>query len=346
MINFIAPNRLDMNAFNKYFNVSLEKGQYSNFGPCERLLKEKFEALSGCDVVLAANATLILDGLHRILEAETVLLPSFTFPATNQGCTSKEVFYSETSEDEETMGMAIYRNPLNNTTAGYAITVNPFGSNNLCKRPNCYYWIVDNAAGTIESTKKWIEAGADAVVMSLHATKILSACEGGVVFFKKGTTGATSVAELYFNFINFGFIQKEDGSRVAASIGSNHKMSELSAAACLANLEVYDEEIIARKFVADKYQKFCLESKIPHIYSLQAFWVLGKCSNLIVQKECKNIGLDVRPYYSKLYNSNKICQVTTKFVNQGFCLPTRRLDLSDLDFIINALKHLEAKGYI
>ena len=108
MIAFIKPPKPNMDLFNKYFSASIEKNHYTNFGVNHEILKNKFSDIAGTDkIVLTANATLALDGLHDILSDKCGIayLPSFTFPATNQGCKISSIF-SKTIGEGNNIGRA------------------------------------------------------------------------------------------------------------------------------------------------------------------------------------------------------------------------------------------------
>lgn len=335
MIPFVKPLEPNVPLFTQYFSKSIKQNHYTNFGPCHNELKQRFFELTGIsDIVLTCNATVALDGLHHILARRCgiVYLPSFTFPATNQGAQTS-IIHGSTISGGTDIGRTAWK--CNEYVGSYAVTVNPFGSlNPVCKKPlKAFYWIVDNAAGLLSQAKDWLDAGADAVVYSLHATKILSACEGGVVFFNNST-----LYNEYCEYINFGFVSQPDGSRTVNGIGSNHKMSELSAAYCLMSLDSLENEIEKRSVIAEQYKSICIQYDIPYIPSLQAFWMLGKETAAIIRRFALVHGVDIRPYYQKLPFDNSGCNVTTLFTTNGFCLPVRStLTASELTKIYEML---------
>ena len=343
MIPFIKPKKPNIELFNRLLSDSIEHNHYTNFGPNEKRLREAFAELTGISsVVLTCNATVALDGLHAILSRKCGIayLPSFTFPATNQGCQVSSI-YGATIDSDTDIGRTKWNYNYSHVAISgiprdsYAITVNPFGSiNSVCSRPlGVSYWVVDNAAGLLIQASEWLDKGADAVVYSLHATKILSACEGGVVFFKN-----KGLYEEYMEYINFGFKNLRDGSRSVNYQGSNHKMSELSAAWCLMNLGSLKEDIHIRNEIALRYIDFATAYKIPYIPSLQAFWMLGKKSSSTIQKYGVEHDVDFRPYYQKLPLENSGCNTTKIFTSKGFCIPTRpTLEKDEKEHIIKVL---------
>ena len=349
MIPFLRPNKPNLEVFSNFLKDSVEKNHYTNFGPNHNKLKSKFQELTGVqDVVLACNATVILDGLHTLLAwHDLAYLPSFTFPATNQGCQTIPK-YSETIIEGEHIGKPVWDtiHDSNTGTEAYAVTVNPFGSlSKPCDRPaDVGYWIVDNAAGLLTQTESWLDAGADAVVYSLHATKILSACEGGVVFFSSSVAGQKLYAE-YSKYINFGIKVNAGGYRSIGIEGSNHKMSELSAAWCLMNLETYLEDVAGRLVTLSTYCNFCKASNVTYIPSVQAFWILGKVSNLEIQDKAKEYEVEVRPYYEKLSMYEPQSKSNTNLFNSnGFCIPSYSIDY--MYPVVDMLKKLKELDFI
>jgi len=343
MISYIKPPKPNTEVFNKFLADSIEQNHYTNFGINHNRLKNKFIEMTNIEeVVLVTNATVALDGLHNILSTKcgVAFLPSFTFPATNQGCNVSTIM-SNTRSGGSDIGRAYWDITADGDT--YSVTVNPFGCiNKPCEKPKTKYWIVDNAAGLVQQTKEWFNNGADAVVYSLHATKILSACEGGVVFFKN-----KDLYQEYSEYINFGYKTQPDGNRIAGIKGSNHKMSELNAAWCLMNLETVDEDIKARTHIMNQYKEFCENNSIPYIPSLQGFWLLGKELATKIQKFAFERKIDVRPYYQALPLTNNKCRVTNLFNENGICLPTRAtLEKDEVSRIIYMLHEAKVENLI
>ena len=336
-----------MALFNSYMDTSIQNNHYTNFGVNHELLKNKIIETTGADkVILACNATVILDGLHDILSSvcNIAFLPSFTFPATNQGCRIKRV-YSETIATGSDIGRPFWGvsdyDSFNYTS--YAVTVNPFGSlSQPYSKPDADFWVVDNAAGVLSQAKAWLDAGADAVVYSLHATKILSACEGGVVLFNN-----QYLYEKYLKYINFSFDFDLGGNRFSGEKGSNHKMSELNAAWCLMNLYKLPDNLHKREKVVKYYKEFCESKNIPFIYSLQAFWLLGKKPANDMVDFAKSFDVEVKPYYQKLHSYNIECDQTDIFNRFGFCIPTRpNLDDDEIAKILAMLRYAQKDNLI
>lgn len=332
-MNIVAP---DIDYFNNLFNESVKANHYTNFGPNEKKLIEILESLTKHPVLCAANATLILDGLHHILSQRCNIcyLPGFTFPATSLGCRIEHKF-GETEITGELIGFATFESPIKDKT--YSITTVPFGTNKPTNyiRPNTEFWIVDNAAGTspdMEKAKEWIDIGADVVIFSLHATKILSGCEGGFAVFNN-----KFLYDNYKKYLNFGFFFENEEKQVDL-IGSNHKMSELSAAYVLMYYDcLFEKEYRDRINIADKYKNFCEIKGIEYIYSAQAFWIKCKEESSKVEVKLKQFDIETKPYYRPLFGQKQIDKGSIELSEKGLCLPTWSMSEEQIKYVIKKL---------
>jgi hypothetical protein len=337
-IPFIKPIPANIDKFICFFNDSITAKQYTNFGPNEKKLNSTLSKLCGSKVILAANATLILDGMHFCLSSLglTPLLPKWTFPATNLAIPAQSRVFGKTSLEPETLGFSFFSNA---TKANYAITTCPFGTEVPSQyiRPNVSYWIIDNAAGAspdMHVVNAWLSRGADAVIVSLHATKGLSACEGGFVAFGNN---ASNLYAIYKKYINFGFELNQDGTRSLMGIGSNHKMSEISAAWCLAKLDQFQHEYAVRTELAEKYLAASKEHNLEYIYSTQAFWIRVK-SNIDFTRKSHLLGFDVRPYYAPILNGATSDENADTLAAQGICLPSWAMEKQEQNTSIELFK--------
>src|SRR5437588_8371584 len=88
----------------------------------------------------------------------------------------------------------------------------------------------------------------DAEVFSFHATKVVQSCEGGAI-----VTNDSELAERARLLRNFGFRDYDD----VAALGTNGKMSEVSAAMGLTSLESLDEFLVTNSRNYEDYSR-CL----------------------------------------------------------------------------------------
>lgn len=291
-------------------------GVYSNNGKFVQELQQYFTEKVGEECVLAANATLIIDAVHHFFVNESMSLPIFTFPATNLARTQRVHFQRTEFADCNDSGIAEHV-----TSHDVCVTTIPFGDPSANpKRPaKCWKWVVDAAAGLdpdFQLVRRLLEEGADLVIGSLHATKTLSAGEGGVVW------GDPDFLRRLRRYQNFGF-SGQVNERALCGEGSNHKMNEFSAAFCLSYIEHdFRRSWEERMKTARSYQAFFACRGYQTILSPQAFWFKAKDDAFELCKGLQEDGLDVRRYYHpvvQLPHKTNAAEMS----EYGICLPTR-----------------------
>jgi dTDP-4-amino-4,6-dideoxygalactose transaminase len=194
-------------------------GRYANFGPQEQELRERYAVhlgVSATRVATAANATLGLMGAVSVLGGARWLVPTFTFPATLAAVLAAGADAVLGDIDPRTWVL----DPQGEDVDGW-LPVAPFGA-----APDIVGWagsgrVVHDAAASLGNALDLsVLPPGQAVVFSLHATKVLGAGEGGIVVF-----GDDEEAERFRAWTNFGFA----GSRESQVAGLNAKLSEVQA---------------------------------------------------------------------------------------------------------------------
>lgn len=229
---------------------------YSNFGPLVSELETRLAQRLGVDpacVVTTSNATVGLTLALRSAaqgRAGVCLMPSWTFVATAHAVTAAGFtpFLVDVELESWALTPAIALDAIARIDGPVAavMPVAPFGA-----PVDVAAWdsftavtgipvILDAAAG-----HDTVQAGDTPAVVSLHATKILGAGEGGYVVCKQ-----RGLIKDIKTRSNFGF----NGSRNAEVAGLNAKMSEYHAAVGLAAMDRYDEDIAHFKAVAQAYR--------------------------------------------------------------------------------------------
>ena len=207
---------------------------YSNYGPFVRTLEERYALffdVAPNRVVCSANATLALFGACTLDESESIIVPSFTFPATIQAAIAshKKIIISD-------IDPSTWMLPEDEIKDKSRIVVLPFGSKGKFELDSTgtALRIVDAAAsiGNFENNLGKMSQN-EVIIFSLHATKILGLGEGAISVF-----GCDELASQFRSWINFGFA----GTRNSVHIGINAKMSEISAAYGLAALDAWQSE--------------------------------------------------------------------------------------------------------
>lgn len=241
MIPVARPLLPDAGALSFYLKRIDASRIYSNFGPLARELEARLAAHfglgAGC-AVAAGNATVALAAALAVVKtrpAGLCLVPSWTFCASAHAILAAGLRPHFLDVEEESWRLspaAAERAAGERENVAAMMPVAPFGApvepapwDELAARTGIPV-VIDAAAAFATQ-----QIGASPVVISLHATKILGAGEGGVVLARDPALIAEVTRRL-----NFGFY----GARSAAVAAFNGKMSEYAAAVGLAALDGWE----------------------------------------------------------------------------------------------------------
>lgn len=214
---------------------------YSNFGPLVQTLERRLADRFGpqAHVVTAANATqaltLTLQALH-LRPGALCALPSWTFVATAHAVAAAGLtpWFLDVTEEDWALSCGELEAQLANAPGPVAavVVVAPFGRAapvdawlELRRRTGLAV-LIDAAAGFDTARDPRLPT-----VVSLHATKVLGAGEGGFL-----VTDDASLAGRVRELTTYGF----RGSREAQVTATNAKLSEYGAAVGLAALDRWD----------------------------------------------------------------------------------------------------------
>jgi dTDP-4-amino-4,6-dideoxygalactose transaminase len=215
-----------------------ERRWYSNRGPLVTRLEERLSRHLGLEnggVVTTANATVGITAALLALRAPAgslCLMPSWTFAATPHA--ARAAGMKPWFHDVDSRTWALHPDEVLTTLRGIServgavIVVSPFGAPIDMEAWEAFDErtgipvVVDAAAGF-----DTVQPGRIPSVVSLHATKILGAGEGGFI-----ATTDSSLRDRLQACCNFGF----QATRSAALPALNAKMSEYHAAVALASL--------------------------------------------------------------------------------------------------------------
>jgi dTDP-4-amino-4,6-dideoxygalactose transaminase len=230
---------------------------YSNFGPLIAELEGRLADRLGVDpacLVTVSNGTA---GLILALQSVAggrrgvCLIPSWTFVATAHAVAAAGFTPCLVDVDEESWALtpAIALEAVSRIDGPVAavMPVAPFGA-----PMDIAAWdrftaltgiavVVDAAAG-----HDTVTAGETPAVVSLHATKILGAGEGGYVVCRDPAL----IVEVKRRS-NFGFY----GTRNSEVVATNAKMSEYHAAVGLASMDAYEADTARVRSVAQAYRR-------------------------------------------------------------------------------------------
>ena len=308
-IPVMRPRLPGVDALRPYLEQIDESGWYSNFGPLERRLEARladhFE-VPGQSVACVANCTAGLTlALMALAEKRGgyCVMPSFTFVASAHAVVAAGMSPLFVDVDADswsiTTGQAAAAIEAADGPVAAVMVVSPFGA-----PVDTAAWdefaetrgipVVIDAAGGFDS----LVAGNAPVVVSLHATKILPAGEGGCVV-SRDTRLVRSISAR----ANFGFFEE----RRADVAGLNGKLSEYSAAVGLASLDAWPKSRAALMDLTALYRDAI--SSLGNIRVAPGFgdgWVGSTCNiafdRPVADKATSNLsraGIDSRQWWSK-----------------------------------------------
>lgn len=238
----------------------VERGWYTNHGPLAELAEERLSEFYGVrNAIVFTNATVGIMALAVALGLRgPVIVPSFTFAATAQALTwaGLDVVFCDVDESthqvtDETVS-ACLDSCRERARPDAVLAVNLWGGacdvdglEALCYREGLHL-VFDSAhaSGTVLGGRRLGGRG-KAEVFSFHATKILSATEGGAV-----CTDDDELAERLRN------VRSSYGTRRAVPVPTtlNGRFSEAQAAILLHSLADFDRRVAHNKEVIQGYK--------------------------------------------------------------------------------------------
>ncbi len=244
-LDIARPRLPDADQILPYLRRIDDARQYANFGPLnselEQRLADRFEAVTGAvtGVVTGANATQLLTITLRALQpvpGAVCLLPSWTFVATAHAVLDAGYtpWFVDVSAETGAMTPACVAAALAEVSGpvGCVMPVMPFGAPidvdawAAFRDETGIPVVIDGAAGFDTARRADVP-----VVVSLHATKVIGAGEGGFL----ASSDLNLLADVRQRS-NFGF----RGTRAAEVCATNAKLSEYGAAVALAAMDGWD----------------------------------------------------------------------------------------------------------
>jgi dTDP-4-amino-4,6-dideoxygalactose transaminase len=249
------PNIGDRARLLDLFNKILDTKRLSNMGPMEREFEQRVAKMIGVRHCIAmCNATVALEITIRALGLTgEVLVPSFTFIATAHALQWQQITPVFCDVDPETHCLdprSVEKMITPRTTGIIGVHLwgrgCDIGSLTEIATSNGLKLLFDAAhAFGCSYEGRMIGGFGDAEVFSFHATKFFNTFEGGAV-----TTNDDELAEKIRLMKNFGFA----GYDQVIYLGTNGKMSEVSAAMGLTSLESLDDFIRINQRNYQQYQ--------------------------------------------------------------------------------------------
>lgn len=245
-----------------------KSGRFTNFGPQEEELRERFANwlnVPANRIATAANATLALSGAVACIGSSEWIVPAFTFPATPAAVLNagKSLRLADVDNSWWLDGAGL-------NAADSIVPVVPFGGDvNLLQWAQHDRVVLDAAASIGHRPDLSGLRHEWAVVFSLHATKVLGSGEGGLVIF-----GNSASAQEFRAWTNFGF----SGSRESQHLATNAKMSEVQAAFAHAALDAWGTEFsewtAARKRAVSACDELGLEVFESSRTGVNPYWIV------------------------------------------------------------------------
>lgn len=245
------PNIGDRKALMTRIDDLLDRRWLTNNGPFVNELENKISKMTGVKHCIAmCNATIAMEIAIRALELKgEVIIPSFTFIATAHALQWQEItpVFCDIDPLTHTIDPQRLEELITPRTTGI-IGVHLWGRAcevdalaEISKRRGLSLLYDAAHAFACSHDGKMIGNFGDAEVFSFHATKFFNSFEGGAVL-----TNNDELAQKIRLMKNFGFVDYDN----VTYIGTNGKMSEVSAAMGLTGLESLDE------FIAVNHQNY------------------------------------------------------------------------------------------
>jgi len=252
------PNIGNRERFWERLNDILDRRWLTNDGRYVQEFERKLENLLGVKhCIVTCNATIALEIVIRALGMEgEVIVPSFTFIATAHALQWQQItpVFCDIEADTHCIDPARIEKLITPRTTGI-IGVHLWGRpcdigalKEITERRGLkLLFDAAHAFGSFYKGKMIGNFGC-AEVFSFHATKFVHTFEGGAIVTNDGR-----LAERLRLMKNFGFRGYDD----VVSVGTNGKMSEISAVMGLTSLESMDEFIAANHANYLSYKKHC-----------------------------------------------------------------------------------------
>lgn len=236
------PNLGDRSRFLERVNDMLDRGWLSNSGPYEREFEARVaDAVGVKHCVAMCNGTIALEIATRAAELKgEVIVPSYTFVATAHALQWQEItpVFCDIQPGGYNIDPARVEEMITPRTSGI-IGVHVWGKpcdvealTEIASRHGLTLMFDAAHAFGCSYKGRMIGGFGLAEVLSFHATKFLNAFEGGAV-----VTNDDALAAKMRLMKNFGFA----GYDQVIYVGTNGKMTEVSAAMGLTNLESMEE---------------------------------------------------------------------------------------------------------
>lgn len=250
------PNIADRERFSARVNEILDRNWLTNNGPFVREFERRIADYVGVKHCIAVcNATI---GLELAIRASglrgEVIVPSYTFIATAHALQWQEItpVFADIDPTTHTLDPALIERHITPRTTGIIAThlwgrpCEVAALTEIARRRSLVLLFDAAHAFGCSYRGQMLGGSGHAEIFSFHATKFLNAFEGGAI-----TTNDDELAAKVRLMKNFGF----KGYDNVVYIGTNGKMTEISAAMGLTNFECLDRLVATNRSHYETYQK-------------------------------------------------------------------------------------------
>jgi dTDP-4-amino-4,6-dideoxygalactose transaminase len=268
LIPLLRPKLPPLEKLEPYLRQIDESRWYSNFGPLERQLESRLSERFNAPAVLFPSGTAALTAalLAFDLPCRTCLVPSWTFVASAAAVVAAQMTPRFGDVNPETWKL------LAKEGVDAVMVVSPFGAPvalgtwRAWEKFTKQRVLVDAAAG-FDSVASVEDINSVPVMISLHATKVLGAGEGGVILCKD----EAFIAKLR---------QVQNFGGTGAIPGINGKLSEYHAAVGLAALDAWNDRRAALAERTERYRAGLAAKGIGMVPGFGDGWVSSYCTIL------------------------------------------------------------------
>ncbi len=335
-----------------YVLEALADGWVSGTGPAVEGFERKLgERVGRRHTIVTANGTLALELALRALgvgPGDEVIVPAFTFvaPATSVLAVGADVVLADVSYETWTLEpRSVARAITARTKAIIAVDVmgHPADYDALSEFG---VPVIEDAAEAHGACYKGRPAGSlgDIAVFSFHANKAISTGEGGAA-----CTDSDELADRMRLLTNHGM--RADRPYWHAVVGRNYRMTNVTAAIGLGQVERWDDLIAARRQVSRWYDDLLQDSGCG--MRPVADWAEVSCwlhtvtvsDREAVLGHLRKVGIDARAVWTSLthqpvLSGNSVaCPVSEDLARQALWLPTyNALSWEEVSYVAEALK--------
>ena len=308
---------------------------YSNMGPqhdkLEKLLQKEFDCKH---VVLMSNGTLpILACLSSLPKGSKVLTTPYSFVATVSSITlsGHTPIFADIDADDLRINLENLESLILEHQPAAILLTHVYGRAEnirvleaLAKKYQVKLFFDSSHCAKVSFENKSILSFGDCSTISFHATKLISAAEGGALV--TNDDGLASYARAWRNFgiVNSAIIQP----------GINAKMNELSAAFCIETLKIVEKEISRRSKIAKIYENVLAQDKkirVVHSPNHSYFPVLFNSESQVLEAITRLTARNIYPrrYFHPSLNSLHFleglnvenCHTSDSIATRVLCLP-------------------------